>query len=163
MPYDLMQFVDEEIANLFGEYIKLSSNNEIVVGMGIQTLNQESLALIKRKIPLKHFERAFDLLQGAGVKLKIDMILGLPKETKETYLKGLEYVSEKMKGQIGYLMLHRLRVLPGTDMVEIAMKERLVWKDSSHTVYSTPDMSHDDMLYCLSVNKELQHIAKVEL
>lgn len=150
----LPHFIDDEISNLFGQYIRISPKNEIAVGMGIQTINQESLDIIRRKIPLRYFERAFNLLQKQNVMIKTDIILGLPRETKETYFKTIEYICEKMRYGTNHLTLHPLRILPGTDMVEIAKEEHLLVdkRDDSHFVYSTLDMTRKDMIHCLRIN-----------
>ena len=150
----LPPFLDEEVAHLFGEYRRISPENRIMVGIGIQTLNQEALAVIKRQISLKSFENAFDLLQKENVIIKADIILGLPRETKESYLKTIEFIAEKMRHGTNYLSLALLRVLPGTDLVEIAEEENIVLdtRDSSHFVYSTPTMPRSDMLECLRLN-----------
>ena len=147
-------FLDDETANLFGEFSRLSENNMLMTGIGIQTLTQESLAVIRRQIHKKWFEKAFNLLQAQGVIIKSDIILGLPRETKESYLKTLEFITEKMRHGTNYLSLALLRVLPGTDLVDIAKKEKLVIdnRDSLHFVYSTPEMPRSDMVYCLRLN-----------
>jgi len=150
----LPQFIDDEISKLFGQYIRISPENRITIGMGIQTINQESLDIIRRKIPLRYFEKAFNLLQKQNVIIKCDIILGLPRETKETYFETIEYISEKMRCGTNYLSLALLRILPGTDMIEIAKEEdlKLDKRDNSYFVYSTSDMPREDMIECLKIN-----------
>ena len=150
----LPQFVDEEVAHLFGQYIRLSKENRVMVGMGIQTINQEALAVIKRKIPVRFFDKAFRLLQEEGVIIKSDIILGLPRETKESYFKTLEYITEKMRYGTNLLSLALLRMLPGTDLIKICESEDLINdnRDNSHFVYATPTLPRKDMLECLRLN-----------
>jgi len=150
----LPQFVDEEISHLFGQYINISFENRITFGMGIQTLNEDSLKIIRRTIPLGYFENAFSLLQRQGVIIKTDVILGFPRETKETYFKIIEYVAEKMRYGTNVLSLALLRILPGSDMMEIANREglKIDGRGNSQFVYSTPDLCRMDMLECLRIN-----------
>jgi anaerobic magnesium-protoporphyrin IX monomethyl ester cyclase len=131
----LPQFVDEEIANLFGQFIQMYPENRIVVGMGIQTINKESLRIIKRSIPLKYFEQAFDMFQEQEVLIKSDIILGLPRETRATYFKTLEYITEKMRNGRNY-------------------KEGITLdpKMTNHVIYETPFMPRSHMVECLRLN-----------
>ncbi|MFQ6118706.1 MAG: B12-binding domain-containing radical SAM protein [Methanosarcinales archaeon] len=150
----LPQFIDDEIAELFGRYIRISPENRVVAGIGIQTINQEALRVIRRKIPVRYFDRAFNLLQKQNVLIKSDIILGLPRETKKTYFATIEYITEKMRYGTNYLSLAHLRILPGTDLVEIAKKEylKIDKRNNAHFVYSTQDLPREDMLECLRIN-----------
>lgn len=147
-------FLDEELAQLIGEYRRISPNNRIMTGLGIQTINQDSLAVIRRKIPLWYFEKAFNLLQKEDVIIKSDIILGLPLETKETYFQTMEFITEKMRRGTNYLSLSLLRILPGTELVEIAKKINITIdkRDGSHFVYETLTMPRKDLLECLRIN-----------
>ncbi|OGZ32145.1 MAG: hypothetical protein A2V69_00005 [Candidatus Portnoybacteria bacterium RBG_13_40_8] len=150
----LPTFLDKELAQLIGEYIRISPDNRIMIGMGIQTLTQPSLERIRRRIPKNHFEKAFDLLQKEKVIIKSDIILGLPFEKKESYLETLEFITEKMHDGTNFLSLSLLRILPGTDLVQIAKEDRLVLdcRDENHFVYETPTMPRKEMLECLKLN-----------
>lgn len=150
----LPQFLDEELAGLLGAYRQISPDNRYTVGIGLQTLTQESLKVIRRRIALSHFEKAFELLQESGVIIKSDIILGLPRETKASYFRTLEFITEKMRRGSNYLSLAVLRLLPGTELVDIAREEGLVIdrRDGAHWVYETPTMPRRDMLECLRMN-----------
>lgn len=150
----LPHFIDEEIAELFGEYSRISPRNITKVGIGIQTINQKSLAAIKRKIPVKFFDKAFDLLLKQNVLIKSDIILGLPYENKESYLKTIEFIAEKTRYGTNVVAINQLRILPGTDMVEMAKKENLNIdeSDGNHFVTSTPWISEKEMIECLRIN-----------
>jgi radical SAM superfamily enzyme YgiQ (UPF0313 family) len=147
-------FVDERIANLMREYCSLSPDNQILIGMGLQTINVESLRAIKRKLPIEHFTRAFDLCFNAGVVIKTDIILGLPYETKETYFDLMEYVADKMRNGYNYLSLAVLRVLPGSELHHIAISAGLESdpNDSEHFVYQTPTMNRQDLVECMKIS-----------
>ena len=59
-----------------------------------------------------------------------------------------------MRYGTNYLSLALLRVLPGTDLVQIAKEQNLTLdtRDSSHYVYNTPNMPRSDLLECLRLN-----------
>jgi radical SAM superfamily enzyme YgiQ (UPF0313 family) len=147
-------FVDEKVCDLMREYHDLSPANQILVGIGLQTINTESLRAIKRKLPIEHFTRAFDLLARAGVVIKTDIILGLPYESKETYLNLMEYIADKMRNGYNYLSLAVLRILPGSELEKIAVNTGLVveMKDSEHFVYETATMHRKDMVEMLKIS-----------
>ena len=147
-------FVDEKIADLMMQYRNLSSDNQIMIGIGLQTINVESLRAIKRKLPIEHFTRAFDLCSNAGVVIKTDIILGLPYETRASYFDLMEYVADKMRGGYNYLSLSVLRVLPGSELHHIAISAGLEAdpNDSEHFVYQTPTMNRQDMVACMKIS-----------
>jgi radical SAM superfamily enzyme YgiQ (UPF0313 family) len=147
-------FVDEGITSLMKEYQELSPDNQILIGIGLQTINMESLRAIRRKLPIEHFTRAFDLCSKAQVVIKTDIILGLPYETKETYLGLMEYIADKMRNGYNYLSLAVLRVLPGSELHQIAISAGLESdpSDSEHFVYQTPTMNRQDLVECMKIS-----------
>ena len=57
-------FIDEELASLFGQYTKLHAQNQVTVGVGVQTINRDVLKRMRRPIRKEKFEKTFRLLQG---------------------------------------------------------------------------------------------------
>lgn len=150
----LAPFVDEEIGELIGDYIKAAPGNSLSVAVGIQSLNPAALKIIKRSIRVPVFERALDILHQAGAIARVDLILGLPRETKATYLQALEFVSEKMRHGHNFLNLSVLQLLPNTDMVSIAEREQLVLDDRSGAryIFETPTLRRREFVDCLRLN-----------
>lgn len=141
-------FIDKEIADLCKYYI--NQGGQLLLGIGLQSLNPESMKIMKRSINLNSLDNALKLLSTTGIVIRIDTILGLPRETKDTYYDLLNYVIEKMKlNDNYYLGTYVLKILPGTEMVKIAEDEKLVINDNWHNVYSTPTMPRNDILKCL--------------
>ena len=147
-------FVDEQISSLMAEYRKFAPDNQFLVGVGLQTINTDSLKAIRRNIPLKHFTRAFELLSHAKVVIKTDIILGLPYESMETYFELIEYISDKMRYGYNYLSLALLRVLPGSEIASIALSAGLVTfpDDTEHFVYETPTLPRRDLIACFKIS-----------
>ena len=156
----LPQSIDEEIADSFGRFIAVSPENKLTVGIGLQSLNEKSMKTIRRHINKKYFESAFELLKMNKAIIKSDIILGLPYETKETYLNSIDFLVNLQRDGYNLASVGLLRVLPGTDLVAIAEETGLVYdrNDSEHYIYSTPDMPRQDMLYCLKVTTVVSRI-----
>ena len=147
-------FIDEEFASLLGDYMALHASNQVLIGIGLQSIFKPALKAINRVIPISAFNTAFDLLQQTGVIVKTDVILGLPKETKQSWYDLLEYISEKMRFGRNHLTIAVLRVLPGSSLEPIAQTENLTVDNSNfeHFVYETPTMPRADYVDCLRLS-----------
>jgi len=145
-------FIDEELAGLFGEFNSLYPWNDVTCGVGVQTINEDVLKRIKRRIKKEKFERTFDLLQANGVFTKIDLIIGLPGETLESIESTLEYMLEQLRGgQRHLLCCHVMRGLPGTELLDIGKEFDMVFssKNEPHELIESPALPRADMLKCL--------------
>ena len=147
-------FIDEEFATLLGEYLSLPSCNKILIGIGLQSIFKPALKAINRLIPISAFNSAFSLLQQTSVTVKTDIILGLPKETKDSWCDLLEYIAEKMRFGRNHLTIAVLRVLPGSRLEQISHTENLTLdtSDFDHFVYETPTMPRSDYIDCLRLS-----------
>ena len=121
-------FIDEELASLFGKYTKLHPGNEITIGVGVQTINPKVLKLMRRTIRKEKFEMTFKLLQKYNIYTKIDLIIGLPDEDISSIEKTLEYMVDQLRGSRAHLLCcHVMRGLPGTELMEIAKKKKMLF------------------------------------
>lgn len=145
-------FLDERIAGLLAEYRALG--NEVLAGIGLQSINPRALRAIRRNIPIAHFDKAYRLLSEAGAVVKTDIILGLPQEDLESYTALLEYVAERMRQGRNSLAISLLRILPGTELETVAEREGLVLdtRDHEHFVYETPTLPRADLIECLRLS-----------
>ena len=100
------------------------------------------------------FERALGILQRCGAVSRVDLILGLPRETKASYIEAVEFVAEKMRTGHNFLNLSVLQLLPNTEMLEIAERERLVLDESrgDRHVHETPTLRRREFVDCLRLN-----------
>lgn len=152
--------ISEKVAKLLEKYINKFTDNDFIMGIGLQSINPNSLKSIRRSLPVKYFELAYTRLLNAGVEIKTDIILGLPYETFDSYMDLLEFVVDKTRLGRNIVAMSLLRILPGSDLVEIAKKEDLILdiNDNEHFVYSTPYMSIEDITKCLSYNAVISRI-----
>ena len=145
-------FIDEELASLFGKYTKLHPGNEITIGVGVQTINPEVLKLMRRTIRKEKFEMTFKLLQKYNIYTKIDLIIGLPDEDMSSIEKTLEYMVDQLRGSRAHLLCcHVMRGLPGTELMEIAKKKKMLFSSryEPHELIESPTLPRSDMLKSL--------------
>lgn len=145
-------FIDEELATLFAQFNSLYDWNEVVLGIGVQTINLDVLRKIRRAIKADKFEYTFDLLQKYNVYAKIDLIIGMPGEDILSIERTLEYMLEKLRGSRAHLLCcHVMRGLPGTELLEIAKEYGMVFssKYEPHELVESPALPREHMLQCL--------------
>jgi radical SAM superfamily enzyme YgiQ (UPF0313 family) len=145
-------FIDEELADLFGQYTKLYPENEITIGVGVQTINPKVLKLMRRTIRKEKFEKTFKLLQKHNIYTKIDLIIGLPDEDIFSIENTLEYMVDQLRGSRAHLLCcHVMRGLPGTELMEIAKKNKMIFssKYEPHELIESPTLPRTDMLKSL--------------
>jgi radical SAM superfamily enzyme YgiQ (UPF0313 family) len=134
------------------------------VNMSVQSMDRQVLANIKRdNISLDHYIEINEHLKREGRSTKAELILGLPGETKESFLGGVEHVIES---GVSTVTIYTLMLLNGTEFQNpgyrtkfgIVGKFRIVPLDfgeyegvrvfdHEEVAVQTKDMSFDDYLY----------------
>jgi len=145
-------FIDEELAGLFGEYQKIDPENQITIGIGVQTINLKVLKLMRRAIRKEKFEKTFKLLQKHNIYTKIDLIIGLPDEEISSIEETMEYMVDQLRGSRAHLLCcHVMRGLPGTELMEIAKRKKMVFssRHEPHELIESPALPRADMLKAL--------------
>ena len=145
-------FIDEELARLFGEFKNLYEWNEITLGVGVQSINLETLKKVRRAIKLEKFEQTFNLMQKYNLYSKIDLIIGLPGEDFESIENTLEYMMDKLQGSQAHLLCcHIMRGLPGTELNQMALEHNMKFTSEfePHELFESPALPREDMLKCL--------------
>ena len=83
---------------------------------------------MRRSIKKEKFEKTFKLLQKHNIYTKIDLIIGLPDEGISSIEETLEYMVDQLRGSKAHLLCcHVMRGLPGTELMEIAKKKKMVF------------------------------------
>ena len=86
------------------------------------------------------------LVNKYNLVLKIDMILGLPYESFDSYFNGLEFMIPYFKDTDHVMNIHGLQVLPGSDLEPHCDYLKLrYFKESPHYVYATNAMSEEEL------------------
>ena len=140
--------------------------------IAIQSMHQPTLTAAKRiNMGMNNLERAYALCRKYGIRYYTELVLGLPEETKETYINGLMQLLEL--GQHDSVKTYPCTVIPNSEMDTLEYQERYgikliyprdmyrspeerIWddEDSSHEsiamVSSTASASSQDLADCLS-------------
>ena len=109
--------ISDEVLDYLEE---LSHRTNLVIELGLQTINDKTTLLINRGSTLKEFDDALDRLNKKNIDVVVHIINGLPYETKEDMIKTAKYLSNK---KILGIKIHMLHVLKGTKLYELYEKE----------------------------------------
>lgn len=101
------ELIDEKVAALF------QKANIRHVELGLQSTNPKALRQINRSFIPGSFTRAVELLQDAGIHIRVGIIIGLPKDRLVDVEHTLDYVISLGVGDIQCFLL---QVLPGTPL-----------------------------------------------
>ena len=140
--------------------------------MAVQSMHVPTLEASKRiNMGMNNLERAYALCRKHGIRYYTELVLGLPLETKETFIKGLFTIMEL--GQHDSVKTYPCTVIPNSEMDSddyqkkygikliyprdmYRTKEERIWDDEDQSwediamVSSTSTMSSQDMADTLS-------------
>jgi radical SAM superfamily enzyme YgiQ (UPF0313 family) len=144
--------VTEETARLLREA------NFTEVEVGLQSIEPGAMTLMDRKNNLRAFERGVRAMMGQGIKVKADLIVGLPGDTVESVRRGLHYLHDN--GLCSDLQVFNLAVLPGTAFREDAAALGLMHQPRPpYYVLNTPTLGRTDQF---GLMQEAQDLFDVE-
>jgi radical SAM superfamily enzyme YgiQ (UPF0313 family) len=140
--------VTEETARLLREA------NFTEVEVGLQSIEPEAMSLMDRKNNLRAFERGVRAMLGEGIRVKVDLIIGLPGDDAASVRRGLHYLREN--GLCSDLQVFNLAVLPGTPFREEAAELGLVHQPRPpYYVLQTPRLARPDLFGLMQEAQEL--------
>lgn len=128
-------------------YSDLLKGYTVVNCIGVQSLNPESLKAVHRR-PLHpaKFDRFMEDVRAANVVLKVDLIMGLPHETPDSFFSGVDFLLRRFEGTDHIVNIHRLQILPGSVLEGTAREMEFDYSEEApHTVRATPHMNAQDM------------------
>jgi radical SAM superfamily enzyme YgiQ (UPF0313 family) len=144
--------ITEETARL------LRQANFTEVEVGLQSIDPNAMALMDRKNNLKAFERGVRAMMDQGVRVKVDLIIGLPGDTVESVRRGLHYIHDN--GLCNDIQVFNLAVLPGTAFREDAAKLGLLFQPRPpYYVLQTRNLDRQDLF---GLMKEAQDLFEIE-
>jgi len=97
-----------------------------MVETGLQTLTAEALAGMGRRLSPDLFAAGLRALRDAGIRAKVDLMLGLPEDTEDGLRRTLDFLTDL--GAEGNLQVFRTQVLPGTPLRRRAADLGVVWE-----------------------------------
>lgn len=102
--------IDEEVGKLLSEY---KDKTYLWVELGIQTINEDTSLNINRGFNTAEIDHAFAILNHYQIPTVAHMIINLPGEDYQDYLKTMNYLFHK---QIWGIKWHMLNILKGTPL-----------------------------------------------
>jgi radical SAM superfamily enzyme YgiQ (UPF0313 family) len=82
------------------------------VEIGLQSIDPLAMELMDRHNNLRSFERGARAMLDLGIKVKVDLIIGLPGDTVDSVRRGLDYIHSS--GLYSQVQVFNLAILPGT-------------------------------------------------
>jgi radical SAM protein (TIGR01212 family) len=104
--------VNDELLDYFAE---LSKKCYVMIEYGIESTNDQTLAFINRGHDFACAQKAINDTAKRGIKTGAHIILGLPREDKETVL---SHAIELSKLPLTTLKIHQLQLVKGTKMAK---------------------------------------------
>jgi radical SAM superfamily enzyme YgiQ (UPF0313 family) len=131
------EIVDEEMADLF---VKAGIRS---VEIGLQSVSQEALKLMRRGLGTKHFIHGCKLLYERGIQAEIGMIIGLPGDTRDSILRTADFV---LAHNLGELNVYRLQMLPGSEYHKMAAEFSLQYDPTPpYYIQKTPTLNQQQI------------------
>lgn len=114
------------------------------VEVGLQSIDPAAQKLMGRHVSLESFERGARAMLDEGIRLRVDLILGLPGDTVDSVRRGLEYLDRVRP--FTELQVFNLSVLPGTAFRQTASELGLEYQPHPpYYVLKTPTLELDDL------------------
>ncbi len=114
------------------------------VEVGLQSLDPEVEVLMGRHTHREAFEAGLRALLDVGIAVRLDLILGLPGQTADSFRRTLDYVLQSKL--FTSVQVFYLSILPGTEFRQHAERLGLRYQPRPpYYVLHTPSMSLDQM------------------
>jgi radical SAM superfamily enzyme YgiQ (UPF0313 family) len=136
----------------------LREANFTEVEVGLQSVGDAAMSRMDRKNNLRAFERGVQVMLAEGIRVKVDLIVGLPGDTVESVRRGLRYLCDG--GLYSDAQVFNLAVLPGTTFRQEAAELGLAYQPRPpYYVLHTPTLDRTE-LYGLM--QEAQEVFQVD-
>ena len=127
----------------------------IQLEIGVQSVNPETLAAVRRKTEIHKLEKIVGELRRPGnVHLHLDLIAGLPKEDMASFINSFNrvYAMRPHELQLGFL-----KVLSGAPMEQMAKEQGIIYSTTPpYEVLSTPWLSFAELLRLKKVEEMVE-------
>lgn len=98
---------------------ELNKKTNLTIELGLQSMHEKTLNLIKRGHDLKNFEECVKKLQARNIDVVVHIINGLPGETKEDMIETVKYLNSL---KINGIKIHMLHIIKDTELEDIYNK-----------------------------------------
>jgi hypothetical protein len=122
--------------------------------IGLQSTNPKTLELMNRRTDLSRFLKGTTLLKEREILPRIDLIVGLPGDTLDTFKQSADFIVKH--DLFDDIMVFPLSVLPGTDFRKNCKKLQLTFDDTPpYSIFHTPTFSQEEMLSAFDYAEEV--------
>jgi radical SAM superfamily enzyme YgiQ (UPF0313 family) len=140
--------ITEETAGL------LRAANFTEVEVGLQSVDPEAMRRMDRKNNLRAFERGVRAMLAEGIRVKVDLIVGLPGDTVESVRRGLHYLHDS--GLCSDVQVFNLSILPGTAFRQEAAELGLAFQPRPpYYLLRTPTLGREELFALMQEAQEL--------
>lgn len=140
--------INAEIAEL------LAAANFTEVEIGLQSVDPVAQELMDRKNNMKAFERGVKAMRDAGIRVKVDLIIGLPGDTVASIRRGMRYLRDS--GLYDLVQVFNLAILPGTAFRQEAEQLGLKFQPvPPYYVLQTPTLEISDFYELMAEAQEI--------
>ena len=94
----------------------LHKRTDLTIELGLQSMHNNTLKLIKRGHDLNNFEKMYYKLKERNIKVVVHIINGLPGENKEMMVETVKYLN---KLNIDGIKIHMLHILKDTELAKM--------------------------------------------
>ncbi len=139
--------IDAEVARL------LHAANFTEVEIGLQSIDPRAMELMDRRNNLKAFERGARAMLDLGIRVKVDLIIGLPGDTVDSVRRGIDYLlNTRLYSDV---QVFNLAILPGTAFRQEAAMHGLGFQDRPpYYVLRTPTLDLPQMYDLMEDSQE---------
>ena len=135
----------------------LREANFTEVEVGLQSIDPAAMTLMDRKNNLRAFERGVRAMMNEGIRVKVDLIIGLPGDTVASVRRGLHYLHDG--GLVSDLQVFNLAVLPGTAFRHEAKELGLIHQAAAAVLRpATPTLEREHLFGLMQEAQELFEI-----
>jgi radical SAM superfamily enzyme YgiQ (UPF0313 family) len=140
--------INEEISEL------LARANFTEVEIGLQSVDPLAQELMDRKNNMKAFERGVRAMRANGIRVKVDLIIGLPGDTVESIRRGMHYLKDSDLYDL--VQVFNLAILPGTAFRQEAESLGLQFQPQPpYYVLRTPTLQTQDFYTLMAEAQEI--------
>jgi radical SAM superfamily enzyme YgiQ (UPF0313 family) len=131
----------------------LAKANLKTAELGLQSIHSETFKILRRPCNINRWIKGMKMLRERGVKVRCDMILGLPGEGLDKMRKNIDFLSQH--GCDDEAQIFHLNLLPGTDLRRDSVRYGIRYqKTPPYMVIETSAASHVDLAEALSYTQE---------
>ncbi len=132
----------------------LRAANFTEVEIGLQSVDPVTQDLMDRRNNMKAFERGVAAMLEAGIRVKVDLIIGLPGDTVSSVRRGFEYLASSKL--FSSMQVFNLAILPGTAFRQEASQLGLNYQPRPpYYVLDTPTLKTQDLYDLMAEAQEI--------